>query len=76
MTSTTTATITMFDQLSAEEKFLLLIITSSACARRGMTKAPARTKLTWNASGASTDILRDPDATSALLWNKLKKLPN
>lgn len=82
MTSTTTATITMFDQLAVEEKFFLLLIASSVCACRGMSKPPARAKLitmareAWNASGATAEILRDPDATSDLLWNKFKTLPN
>ena len=79
--SSTTATITIFDQLSVEEKFVLLIAASSVCARRGMTEPPSGTELVamvreaWNASGASAEMLRDPEATSELLWNAFKKLP-
>jgi hypothetical protein len=78
--TTTTATSTNFDQLSIEGKFLLILATTAACARLGMSKPPAQQALTamareaWNGAGASTEILHDLTATSDLLWNTFKKL--
>ena len=69
-----------FDQLAIECKFILLIVTSAACARLGIRKLPAQETLTamtreaWDASGASTDILRDLNATSDLLWKTFRTL--
>jgi hypothetical protein len=69
-----------FDQLAIEYKFILFIVTAAACARLEMRKPAAQETLTamaretWDASGASIDILRDPTATSNLLWNTFRKL--
>jgi hypothetical protein len=64
-TTTRTSDHIAFDQLTIERKFLLFIVTSAACARLGMRKPPAQETVTamareaWDASGASTEILRD-----------------
>jgi hypothetical protein len=71
--------ITSFDELPTEARFLMTMITSAACARLAMTESPSRTQLaavarrTWDGHGLTIEALKNPEALSDKLWNYLKK---